>query len=724
MAGLLEAHLLEYQQVAADPQFRSAPVQEQAAFLADYIPTFDAEFAKAPKEQQQQFIMEAVIPEMQAYQPQEFDSQAMAVDRPMVETGRSGMDVAGDMLYGAVANAAYPFARFGNAAALNYAQPFVDQLGESIRANDIRLGIDSAKTGIDDPISKIGNTVMDFAGMAVPFIAGDKGLSKLGAGAVRYSSPMAQAAGVALPFADKIQKINRMAQKFPIFAQAAKGALEFGMYDALKSNPENQFDMGARFQHGLGGAALGAALPVAGNYVGKALKGAVRQFAKPPAKARQPIEKTLRPKSWGEEVNYTYDVLRRAAQDIQTGLYKASDDDIVQLAANIRKIENDGTKLSREELKKLVTPVKRLALKAKAQASKKGLNPNNKKKLTKKDLQRQIKKMNPDGVNQPKAKVKQPKAKVKQPEVKVKQPEVKVDQPKVKAKTDKPVLKGSVKEQTEKVTKDAGFPKDAGIMTAKPLAEKLGRALTDAEKDIHQNLRSVATTEVVDAAKGVHRQKPINKQELKYPEVAASIPQDGVKTALKIDEAMQQGKAIKIEYVAENIGRSNEAVKVTGSGNAKVEQTEFTPLHWLKRGDNVMVGGHNQRGHFVAYNFNKSAKGSEILKAGKAIDTPFVGEYPNVYKGSVDFKVSDVLGRGARSEEGFIKTSEAIANAQAMADIMKPEFQKALPKPIQRVIKNVNKNGRFSEADIKIIQKALKEDIEGLKKFCNLLGME
>jgi len=295
-------------------------------------------------------------------------------------------------------------------------------------------------------------------------------------------------------------------------------------------------------------------------------------------------------------------------------------------------------------------------------------------------------------------------------------------------KQEKPTLKGAIKEMVRQVEKDANLPEDAGASTAGQVEKKTNRKLTTAERDIHNNLRAIARTEAVDDARGIHQQFEVNPdRQLKYEAIKGQVSQEHQAIAEKLDEAMSQGKAIRVEYAAEEAGRSNEAAKVTNTGNVKVEVTDFTPLHWtLTSGDKAMIHGYNQRGHFVSYHLEPSTNGSQVLKAGKIIDRAFVGEYPNVYLGSRRFLVKDVLGRGVRSADGPVKTSEAIAVAEQTAAIFKAiENNQAIPPEIKRILKKISTGKKATRAELLILQNKFKKpkDIELLQTFCKMMGL-
>lgn len=575
---------------------------------------------------------------------------------------------------------AAPFASALKGASAGYLD-FTDPINEQINAFEEQQGVLEPYRRKNDIINQIGDTALEFGGALAPISAAEKA-----------------AAGV-IKGAGMLPKMLR-------------GSAAFGAYEGLRKPHEGE----SRLGNAAMGAGLGAALPMAGSALQRVLRKPMpRPIGLGSERAAMAAQQATQQARYDQTKNLMH-LYAKAMQESQAARPEA-------LAKNpVFQSKAQGALV---ELEKLASDIQN-----------KVINPDLVHELEVTQLAKYIKglrefvatgKSQPQKVNSVKQFVGRVRKNVQKrtEAVKPKPEPVKVE-PKTttESKPRQTPLKGSIQEQVAKTAKAANLPENAGTMTGKPLEKELGRKLTPDEKDIHQNLRSIATTEEVDAAAGIHKQKPVNKAELKYEAVADSISDKFKPLAEKVDEAMQQGKALRVEYIAEQAGRSNEAAKITKSGNVKVEVTDFTPLHWIKRGDKTMLGGYNQRGHFVNYYLEPSEKGSQLLKAGKIVDRPFVGEYPNVYKGQQTFNVSDVLGRGVRSVEGAVKTSEAMANAQAMAEVVKPEFMKSLSEPVQRIIRNVNKKGQFTPAEIKMIQKELKKDIEELKKFCNLFGMK
>jgi hypothetical protein len=137
----------------------------------------------------------------------------------------------------------------------------------------------------------------------------------------------------------------------------------------------------------------------------------------------------------------------------------------------------------------------------------------------------------------------------------------------------------------------------------------------------------------------------------------------------------------------------------------------------------VAVNGYNESGHMSKYYINESPEGSKILKVNSVLkNEDFVGTTPNVELGQRKYKVADVLGQGPR-EEG-IKTSEALTNAKDFATLFKPETIKQFNKPTQKILKEVQKRGRFNDNTLKYVLKQVEKDKEDLAKLCGLFGLK
>jgi hypothetical protein len=243
-----------------------------------------------------------------------------------------------------------------------------------------------------------------------------------------------------------------------------------------------------------------------------------------------------------------------------------------------------------------------------------------------------------------------------------------------------------------------------------------------AELGDDENLIEVLRTDInPKAGRGVQRE--ISKGQLTYEQVKDAVPEAKRGIAEKLDQAMRDDKIARIEYRAEIIGRSQEAVKVTGKGNAKIEVTDFTPTHYRQTKDGkIMIAGYNQRGHEVSYHLE--SQGSEIVKVTSVTNRPgFRGTMPNVYKGPREYRIEDVLNRGPRTQEGFIKTSEALNMLESIKDLYKTDTFKSMPAPVQAILGQMKKKGRITMDDIAKLEKGLGQSPKTLQSLCKVFGL-
>lgn len=316
-------------------------------------------------------------------------------------------------------------------------------------------------------------------------------------------------------------------------------------------------------------------------------------------------------------------------------------------------------------------------------------------------------------------------------------------------------LTGGVREMAEKAAEPTGMTVDE-LLAAKP------KDLTPQQQDIRANIKAVQNAQVVDEANGILRQPALNeKTDLQYEQVADLVEDAKVGNAL--EQAAKEGKAVRVEYIAEIQGRSDKAAKITAKGNVKVETTTFTPVSFgkaekilnpealpvnpktgkpygkdakavqeliengtVKIKEFPVVRGYNERGHFVTYHINETPEGSQILKARASEKAPFVGEYANVYLGPRPFLAKDVLGRGVRSEAGAVLTSEAIALKQQTVDILKAIAQdESVPIAIRKTVQQLTLKNKISLAEIKSLHVQLKDpkQLKELEKLCNIMGL-
>lgn len=256
-----------------------------------------------------------------------------------------------------------------------------------------------------------------------------------------------------------------------------------------------------------------------------------------------------------------------------------------------------------------------------------------------------------------------------------------------------------------------------------PRAKEI-RAELDAVND--GNLRPVLDTEH-DMATGIGKQNPVDpEKQLTFDAVKDSIQSSFKGLAKKIDRAMQDGNKIRVQYRAEEAGRSNEVVRQTAKGEITEAITEFTPTNWYKTKDGkVMVEGYNQRGHDVRYHLEPSTNGSQVVKVTKVTNTPgFAGTKPNVYKGAGEYKIADVLERGPRSEGGEVKSSEAIDMVSQLNELLKAWDTPNTPKLLKNVIRSINKRRMATSGDLAKLRDLIDKNMEALKAACSIWGLK
>jgi hypothetical protein len=340
----------------------------------------------------------------------------------------------------------------------------------------------------------------------------------------------------------------------------------------------------------------------------------------------------------------------------------------------------------------------------------------------------------------------------------------------------------SVKDQrgeaAKAVREEAKALKASVTMESKAVQAKLKEL--DPDSNIRQVLRAKEETGFDNT------QLPIDEKALTLEDIAEDLPRTLQGKATKLAEAMKADKKIQVEYIAEETGRSRGAATLTNAGNVKVQVTEFTPASFgrvervidkttgvvidpnktilldketgevLKRGTNkakaaieagtaeevnasekailegtaelkafATVKGYNAKGHEVSYYLDESINGSRLAKVGKMLDQDgFRGTTPNVYQGQREYNPADVLNRLPRTEEGFIKTSEAMSGAEAFKSFFSPETIKALPPKARKVVTDIKRQGRFTEKNLVELQELLQEDFEQLQKICSLFGLD
>lgn len=678
----------QFEDLRTDQAFMAAPPVEQIQYLMqDYLPKQDPEFAKAPEPERMQYIQEAVMPQLGIKpapiqgpeRPQVVEAPRWADYNPM--SAESILKDLGGSFLSNAAGAAKGLS-FGH---LDFTQP----------AEDFSRGFGARYYNPD--IAAVGGELAGGIGSGAALErAGMAGLQGAGRFLLPRTTQMAEAAGQAIPGGRQIlQGISQLQSKELLPTMARFGA-SGAAYGGLTKPEEGE----SRLGNAAIGGALGAALPVAGAAGKKVLRGGVqayRELMSPPdmpvgfaKQARESTQKAIYDQL--QTLSSTLGKIQRG--EIDPALIDA--DDYAELVTKIDELAKAyKTAKPVQRLSSADTVSKKIQIKAKARAEKAG---------------RSVEKTQNKQQDGPKQQAPENKAVAETPATK----------PEEKA------LTGKVEETAEKQPVD--LPDNAGTFTAGQLEKQLGRKLTTDEKDIHANMRAVARAEVVDAGRGIHRQLPLSERTLKYDDVKDSVSPEYQKTAEAIDNAMVEGKVARIEYDAEIAGRSNEAAKLTKAGNVKVEVTDFTPTHWSKTKDGkVLAHGYNQRGHFTTYHLEPSPEGSQILKAKASTKAGFVGEYPNVYRGQQTFLAKDVLGRGVRSAEGPVKTSDAINMMEEVANNLDKVFKliddPKMPKQLREMLTELRDKPKWTQKDLKRLTDWLNKP-ELKTAICNILGLK
>ena len=250
---------------------------------------------------------------------------------------------------------------------------------------------------------------------------------------------------------------------------------------------------------------------------------------------------------------------------------------------------------------------------------------------------------------------------------------------------------------------------------------------------IHPNVREVLGTDW-DGKSPTATQLPVNEKQLTRDQIEGIVTEEKTQKVLdKIDEAMRNGNSVRLEYAAEETGRTGgieAAATLTKSGNVKTKVSTFTPTHYtevIKDGKKyVTVQGYREGGEIGHYYLTESPKGSVIQKVVKVLDTEHtVGVHPNVYLGPRKFKVADVLKREVTSE-GPIKTSEAISVIQEATQNLDKVFKLAddtsISKNLRDDLKKLQAKESWNASDIKKFQRIV-QDKKVLPIVCNTLGL-
>jgi len=248
-------------------------------------------------------------------------------------------------------------------------------------------------------------------------------------------------------------------------------------------------------------------------------------------------------------------------------------------------------------------------------------------------------------------------------------------------------------------------------------AKELRAKLTE----INPNLPDVMRSDY-DPVTGVGRQIPDTRLQ-SFDDVKDAIPKALMGKAEKLQQAFEQDKIIRVEYQAEITGRTDKAVKITRKGKVKTERTDASIRGWFKNDKGIGVYLDNENGHPRMYYLTETPEGSVITTVGQITDRPaFKGLYAK--HGVVDgtFNVDDLLNR-KEAKEGIL-TSEAMRNADALKEFYKSDVFKALPPETQKLLREVQKKGRFDDADFDILKASLNKDMMQLKRLCSLFGFK
>jgi hypothetical protein len=761
MAAPLQAGA-QFQDLAQDPAFLSAPQSDQILYLMeDYLPKQDASFAQAPKAEQLQYIKEAVIPQLEVLKANGGALQPDVPEAPQIETPNwndydpnSPINIGKDLL-GATLSTGAGALKGLSLGYLDATKPVEDFARNTIGAKYYSPEI--ATGG-----GELAGALPVFAGIGGGIKAGAQAV---GRAALPLSTNMAQAAGVGSRFHRAALNAATWIQSGGVMPTAARLGAEMGVYEGLKSQPGQQLDIGQRVGNAAAGATTGAALGAAAPLLGRVAMNMASRVGQGAGKAIQAVR----------EAPYLIDEVRGAQTPIGMGrmplrqVSKRVQDANLKLRQAVRDLYEgklDGSKLTEADIKALGQSMDdlerviqgeagidakavankakaitgRVTLKARAASKVAAVKPG--------EPQAAAEGLTPEAPAPLEVKAPAPPKPAEQAQLTGSIQEM-VDQglkafggtiddaKKLIAEVstlgkaeDDEIIKTLTAER-----KALGSKRDEATLKAKAeIDAKIAERKTE-RKDlraqastIHPNLREVLATGW-DGKSAIAEQAAVDtEKQLTANAVAEYVTDPAERKVLdQLGEAAEKGVSARVEHQAEVTGSTDAAAKVTSAGNVKVPVSTYTPTHFktVEKGGKTYVAamGYNEAGYQHLYYVTKSPEGSQILKVNKLLETEqHVGTMPNVHLGQRKYKVADVLKRVPEGEG--IKTSEALENAQAFANLFTPEAVKQFSKPAQKMIRAVQKQGRFDEYTMRQLFKGIERDKQDLGKLCNIFGLK
>lgn len=258
------------------------------------------------------------------------------------------------------------------------------------------------------------------------------------------------------------------------------------------------------------------------------------------------------------------------------------------------------------------------------------------------------------------------------------------------------------------------------------------KTLKERWKGLDANIQELAGVKF-DPETGMGNQR-VGENALRYDQVASYLNTDkGRQVAEQYHQAMQNGTRLRERYVAEHAGASREVATKGKGGRVHVAVTEFSPTHFGLQDVTypggprrvVVAHGYNQRGHYAMRYLEPSAKGSHVQQVLSVTDTPaFKGPVANVMRGPEQFSVSDLLARGARTERGFVKTSEAIRAIHEQKQMIREVANSTLMDASQKQqLMSLFDGKELGYDDIRRIKEAI-ADPRRLPEICGRMGLE